>query len=246
MAVRVLVLVTILGSLVAAAPAAAQTTSAGGEGTVTLDVAVKRFAVAANQREIVGRGQLTARITDDSGATQTARRPVRFALAAQQGNCRVLMLTLDDLQLDLLGLSVDVSTVNLRLYGVPRGENGGVLGRLFCSLARSTIRLRGSIRASGHARKVVRNLNRHMRGRPMRAIGARAVLTPDPQAAQYQGPSCKVLRLVLGPLDLNLLGLVVELYGENRRSPVTLTITAFPGQGALGDLFCQLGGGPRP
>lgn len=245
MKARMLVLAA-LASLAAAAPAAAATseTAGQGEGTVTLDAAVKKFAVSG--RQIVGRGHLTARLTDDTGATQTARRPVRFALAAQQGNCRILMLTLEDLQLDLLGLSVDVSTVNLRLYGVPRGENGGVLGRLFCSLARSTIRLRGSIRASGHARKVVRNLNSHMRGRPMRAIGARAVLAPDPQAAQYQGPSCKVLRLVLGPLDLNLLGLVVELYGETRRSPVTLTITAFPGQGALGDLFCQLAGGPRP
>jgi hypothetical protein len=38
---------------------------------------------------------------------------------------------------------------------------------------------------------------------------------------------------------------VVELFGENRRGPITLTITAFPGQGELGDLFCSLAGGPR-
>ena len=139
-----------------------------------------------------------------------------------------------------------MSTVNLRLFGIPRGEGSGVLGRRFCSLARSSIRLRGSIRAAAHARKAVRALNSHMRGRPMRAIGARAVLAPDAEAAQYQGRSCKVLRLVLGPLDLNLLGLVVELSSPNRRSPVTLTITAFSGQGALGDLFCNLAGGPRP
>jgi hypothetical protein len=245
MKARTLVL-AVLASLAVAAPAAASTGETSGQGQVTLDVAVKRFAVSANQRQIVGRGQLTARIIDDTGASQTARRPVRFAVSAQQGNCRVLMLTLEDLQLELLGLKVDVSTVNLRLYGIPRGEGSGVLGRLFCSLARSTIRLRGSIRAAKHARKVVSALNSHMRGRPMRAIGARAVLTPDAGTAQLQGPSCKVLRLVLGPLDLNLLGLVVELYGENRRAPVTLTITAFPGQGALGDLFCQLAGGPRP
>jgi hypothetical protein len=245
MKARTLVLAA-LASLAAAAPASAASgdPSGGQTGTVTLDVAVKKFAVSG--RQIVGRGQLTARLVDDSGASQTARRPVRFALAAQQGNCRILMLTLDDLQLDLLGLSVDVSTVNLRLFGIRRGEQGGVLGRLFCSLARSTIRLRGSIRAAGHARKVVRSLNAHMRGRPMRAIGARAVLSPEAGTAQYQGPSCKVLRLVLGPLDLNLLGLVVELYGPNRQAPVTLTITAFPGQGALGDIFCQLAGGPRP
>jgi hypothetical protein len=245
MPARLIVLAAILGSLVAAAPAAAaESSQARGEGTMTLDVAVKKFAVSG--RQIVGRGQLTARLTDDSGASQTARRPVRFVVAAQRSTCRILTLTLEDLQLDLLGLSVDVSTVNLRLYGIPRGEGSGVLGRLFCSLARSSIRLRSSIRAASHAKKVVRALNTRMRGRPMRTLGARAVLTADAEAAQYQGPSCKVLRLVLGPLDLNLLGLVVELYGPNRRAPVQLTITAFPGQGALGDLFCTLAGGPRP
>jgi hypothetical protein len=244
MRARLLVVFAILGSLVAAAPAAAETGGSRGKGTITLDVAVKKFGVS--QRQIVGRGQLTARIVDDSGASQTARRPVRFAVSAQAGNCRILTLTLDDLQLDLLGLSVDVSTVNLRLFGIQSGEGSGVLGRLFCSLARSSIRLRGSIRAAKHAKKVVRALNSHIKNRPMRAVGARAVLSPDMESAQYQGPSCKVLRLVLGPLDLNLLGLVVLLYGENRRAPVTLTITAFPGQGALGDLFCSLAGGPTP
>jgi hypothetical protein len=120
-----------------------------------------------------------------------------------------------------------------------------VLGRLFCSLSRTTIRLNGSVEAAARARKVVRSLNSRLEDRPMRALGARAVLGADAVAAQYQGPSCKVLRLVLGPLDLNLLGLVVELYGETRNAPITLTITAFPGQGTLGDLFCQLAGGPR-
>lgn len=246
MPVRLVVLAAILASLVAAAPAAAATKGKGGQrkGTVTLDVAVKKFSVS--QRQIVGRGELTARIEDNKGASQTARRPVRFAVSAQQGNCRILTLTLDDLQLELLGLKVDVSTVNLRLFGIPRGENSGVLGRLFCSLARSSIRLRGSIRAAAHARKVVRALNSRMKGRPMRAVGVRAALTPDAESAQLQGPSCKVLRLVVGPLDLNLLGLVVLLYGENRRSPVVLTINAFPGQGALGDLFCSVAGPPTP
>ena len=43
---------------------------------------------------------------------------------------------------------------------------------------------------------------------------------------------CQVLNLVLGPLDLNLLGLRVQL---NR---VNLRITAIPGGGLLGDLLC--------
>jgi hypothetical protein len=45
---------------------------------------------------------------------------------------------------------------------------------------------------------------------------------------------CKVLTLTLGPLDLNLLGLRVQL---NR---VNLRITAIPGGGLLGDLLCGI------
>lgn len=49
--------------------------------------------------------------------------------------------------------------------------------------------------------------------------------------------SCDILRLVLGPLDLNLLGLRVQL---NR---VVLRITAEPGPGnLLGNLLCAIAG----
>jgi hypothetical protein len=49
--------------------------------------------------------------------------------------------------------------------------------------------------------------------------------------------SCQVLNLVLGPLDLNLLGLVVHL------DRVVLNITAVPGAGALlGNLLCAVVG----
>ena len=45
---------------------------------------------------------------------------------------------------------------------------------------------------------------------------------------------CPVLDLVLGPLNLKLLGLIVNL------NQVHLTITADPTGGALGTLFCGL------
>ena len=45
---------------------------------------------------------------------------------------------------------------------------------------------------------------------------------------------CRVLTLTLGPLDLNLLGLRVQL------NQVNLRITAIPGGGLLGDLLCGL------
>ena len=56
------------------------------------------------------------------------------------------------------------------------------------------------------------------------------IVQPDPLV-------CEVLELTLGPLDLTLLGLRVQL------DEVHLLITAIPGGGLLGDLLCSLAGG---
>jgi hypothetical protein len=48
--------------------------------------------------------------------------------------------------------------------------------------------------------------------------------------------TCPVLNLTLGPIDLDLLGLVVQT------SPICLDITATAGGGLLGDLLCNIGG----
>jgi hypothetical protein len=56
----------------------------------------------------------------------------------------------------------------------------------------------------------------------------------DQGAAQSAQLVCRVLTLTLGPLDLNLLGLRIQL------NQVNLRITAIPGGGLLGDLLCGL------
>jgi hypothetical protein len=57
------------------------------------------------------------------------------------------------------------------------------------------------------------------------------------QVNQITAIGCEVLDLVLGPLDLNLLGLVVHL------DQVHLNITAVPGAGnLLGNLICAIAG----
>ena len=53
-------------------------------------------------------------------------------------------------------------------------------------------------------------------------------------ADQTGAGACPILDLSLGPIDLNLLGLVVET------SPICLTITAFDNGGLLGDLLCSV------
>ena len=58
----------------------------------------------------------------------------------------------------------------------------------------------------------------------------------DITLAPNQPPGvCPVLDLRLGPINLDLLGLVVQT------SPICLQITATPGGGLLGDLLCSLG-----
>jgi len=244
MRAKMLVL-ALLGILALMAPAAAEARAkaASRDGKVTVGVKINRFALAG--RKIVAHGVLTSKV-EGAGESQAAKKAVTFAVVAQAGRCHVLTLTLDDLQLDLLGLRVDLSEVNLRIFAVRRGDGSGVLGRLFCALSRSTIRLGRASASSSQAQQVVRSLNTRLKDHPMRAFRATAHLSADDSATAAQTtPSCRVLNLILGPLDLNLLGLVVELYGPNRTSPVTLTITSFPGQGVLGDLFCGLSGGPR-
>lgn len=57
------------------------------------------------------------------------------------------------------------------------------------------------------------------------------------------GATCEILDLELGPLDLELLGLMVHL------DRINLEITAQQGGGLLGDLLCSLAdllGGPAP
>jgi hypothetical protein len=54
---------------------------------------------------------------------------------------------------------------------------------------------------------------------------------------------CNVLDLTLGPLNLNLLGLIVQLSGAAPTDPVHLVITADSNGGILGSLLCGVAGG---
>src|SRR4051812_16875481 len=237
----ILAVCSALAPLVPVAAADAASASSN-KGRVAVGAKIKRFAVV--DRKIVARGVLRSRVTG-AGENKAAETPVTFAVVAQAGRCQVLTLTLNDLQLSLLGLNVDLSEVNLRIFAVRRGPDSGILGRLFCALSRSSLRL-GRGASTAHAQKVVSALNSRLKDHPMRAFHASAVLRENEGASAAQAGSCQVLRLVLGPLDLNLLGLIVQLYGPNRNAPVTLTITSTPGGGVLGDLFCGLSGGPTP
>jgi hypothetical protein len=61
---------------------------------------------------------------------------------------------------------------------------------------------------------------------------------PAEEEAQAEGvqaqATCQLLNLVLGPIDLNLLGLRLQV------NQITVNLTAIPGGGLLGDLLCAI------
>jgi hypothetical protein len=72
---------------------------------------------------------------------------------------------------------------------------------------------------------------------PVKKINGQSLSRGAAKAAVSDRAACNVLHLVLGPLDLNLLGLTVHL------NQVVLDITAVPGAGnLLGNLLCAVAG----
>jgi len=201
------------------APAAAQ--AADNE----LSMRAKITSFAAQDGQLVARGILTGTLRNGSAVSRdTSRIRFRVSQRRQGRRCDVLTLNLQQLFLELLGARVQTSAINLELYA----RRGAVLGNLFCALSRARISIP----------RVAAAMNRKLDGRPLPVMAAEAPV----RSADHQG-TCQVLKLILGPLHLDLLGLNVDLYGKDKQSPVIVTISAAPGHGLLGDLLCSLAGG---
>jgi hypothetical protein len=204
---------------------AAPVTAEAAEGRFSAQSKITSFSTVNGR--LVANGTLGGTFSAGGETTRGTAR-VRFRVMQRRPRrCDVLMLRLAPLTLELLGARVQTSDVNLQLYA----RRGALLGNLFCALTRARIRLP----------RIAAAMNRRLDGRPLRVLAA----STDVRAADHHG-TCQVLRLVLGPLHLDLLGLNVELYGENRQSPVVVTIHALPGHGLLGDRLCEIAGGPQP
>lgn len=102
---------------------------------------------------------------------------------------------------------------------------GGFIGTLTINPANAFQVIGGVLTASGTLTGTVLNGTGGVLGTISQAITAPVGV----------GASCQILTLTLGPLDLNLLGLMVHL------NQVVLTITAVPGAGnLLGNLLCDV------
>ena len=230
---------SVLALTVAFAPSAmAQSTKPS-----RLSLTARITSFHATQKGLRANGTLTGQLASGTSVSRQSA-PVKFAVQAKSkgGQCQVLTLHLATLNLELLGVQVQTSAINLDISA----RHGQVLGNLFCALSHAKVTF-------PRTAKVARALNSRLHGRSLRVFTAtqtvRAGATATPSsvwqrdAAPAAPASCQVLKLVLGPLNLNLLGLVVDLYGQTQTSPVVITINAIPSQGLLGQLLCGLAGG---
>ena len=258
---KYLALVTALAALVALSFAASATSSAGAVqsqqaaakgstttqvGTMTVRFTVNRFVKRGKRLYAVGSTITQFTPTADKAATYptktvrkafTARVVKMRHLSSAKRICPILNLTLGPLDLNLLGLMVHLDQVHLTITA---DSNGGLLGQLLCGLSGQ--------RAT--TAKAVRTLTRAAHRSGLSTKGVR-VAVPLYQSTSGNGSTlttsstsspnaiCSVLDLTLGPLDLNLLGLMVHL------DTVHLTITADSEGGILGQLLCGLAGGGR-
>ena len=71
------------------------------------------------------------------------------------------------------------------------------------------------------------------------AIGTMSSTAPNAPQAPTQVVECNVLHLILGPVHLDLLGLIADL------NKIIVDIKAVPGT-LLGDIFCLLSSDPTP
>ncbi|HZT41949.1 MAG TPA: hypothetical protein VFA07_07155 [Chthonomonadaceae bacterium] len=153
---------------------------------------------------------------------------------ASDPTCPILDLDLAPIHLNLLGLVVQTSAICLDING--DSGNGNLLGNLLCDIANllnqgtplSTI-LAGldSTQISMLTYDLRDMLNTVLKG-----------LTSSSAVAGVSGTSCNILNLKLGPVNLDLLGLVVHL-DNCKNGPVRLRIYAVPGS-LLGNLLCSL------
>ena len=222
---------TIAAAALAAVVALAVPAAADASTSSTLSMRAKITSFHATSSGVVANGTLTGKLRSGTSVSRDSA-PVRFRVAAARRGrrCNVITLRLAPLDLELLGAQVTTSHISLDVYA----RKGRVLGDLFCALSHAKVTFPRSAR-------VARALNARLDGRSLRVLTASSSLRGS--AAQTQPQTCQVLKLVLGPLHLDLLGLVVDLYGKTRSDPVIVTITADPSKGLLGQVLCGLAGG---
>src|SRR5256714_14716346 len=139
-------------------------------GSVSVRFKINKFVKRGHR--LIAKGAAIATYTPQSGGTPTiVKKPFSarvgvagrlFSASGQKTICPVLTLQLDQLSLDLLGLHLDLSKVVLTITA---DSQGGILGRLFCSLSSGKVKLA----TMSHAQKLTKAA--HSSGLSTKGIG---------------------------------------------------------------------------
>jgi hypothetical protein len=143
-------------------------------------------------------------------------------------DCSVLDLAMAPIHLQLLGLHADTSAICLNITAI---RGGGLLGDLLCGLT-------GGLNL-GDLSGLLNGLPEVLNGALAGAADAADPATP--QDDEICTGECTVLDLALGPINLNLLGLEVNL-DDCDNGPVLVCVSATASEGLLGGLLCGLTG----
>ena len=229
----------------ASSPAAAQPLGASASaGKVGVKYKVNRFVRRGNR--LYAYGTTTARYISTSGKVTTAKPHAfkaavtvksRRLAAKDPTTCPVLDLVLGPLDVNLLGAMIHLDQVHLTITAE---SDGGLLGSLLCNLSKQ-----GKLTAQ------TQKLNWAVKKSGLSTGGAGLTVSLGDASSSGGGNStgpnavapaaiCDVLDLTLGPIHLDLLGLVVDT------NTIHLTITADSEGGILGSLLCSLAGGGTP
>jgi hypothetical protein len=251
-ACAVLVALVAAGVMAASVVAGGSAATAGvANGSIHLRIGLEKFQVARNHKRLVARGNVLATYTANGKTQATTTKAVTLAVQAT-GTCRVLHLELGELDLSLLGLVVTLTPVDAPSITLDiTADSSEALGKLLCQVINAV--QGATIQPTAKLRKLntvvhdkysggVANFDIPLNQKSSAATTTDTTSTTSTTATTTttSGPTipagqCEVLNLVLGPLHLDLLGLIVDL------NKIQLHITANP-VGTLGTLFCQLAG----
>ncbi|RYH04765.1 hypothetical protein EON65_46575 [archaeon] len=182
-------------------------------------------------------GRLTATggtVTGKIGGQEFSTQILRFDMRRQDTDpssfaCSVLNLEIGPINLNVLGLRVDTSSICLRITAI---QGGGLLGSLLCGLAGGNL---------GNLQETL-NFLQDLLTLVLSNQQAVAQTTQMPQAGSQQSVcvgDCEVLTLVIRPVTINLLGLNIFLDNCNN-GPMQTCISATQGEDLLGSLLCSL------
>jgi hypothetical protein len=113
-----------------ATPLSIPVTGSGGGAVFTGTFQLQRFAT--DQGQLVARGLLTGFVTTLSGTTISVARTLTIPAAVINPTCQILHLDLGPLNLDVLGLQINLNQIILDITA--QAGAGNLLGNLLCAV----------------------------------------------------------------------------------------------------------------